>query len=55
MPLNHVGLVVDDLEAAEKRVSEAGLTPCGDADYAPGRRCYFVDWDGVKFEVASYA
>ena len=54
-PLNHVGLLVDDLDAAEKVVEEAGLTPFSHADYEPGRRFYFFDWDGIEFEVVSYA
>ena len=53
-PLNHVGLVVDDLDAAEKVVEEAGLTPFNHMDYEPGRRFYFLDWDGIEFEVVSY-
>ena len=40
-PLNHVGLLVDDLDAAEKVVREAGLEPWGHDDYEPGRRFYF--------------
>ncbi len=54
-PLNHVGLVVDDLDAAEKTVAAAGLKPFGHDDYEPGKRFYFFDWDGIEFEVASYA
>ncbi|PLK28072.1 glyoxalase [Porphyrobacter sp. TH134] len=54
-PLNHVGLVVDDLDAAEAVVREAGLEPFNHADYAPGKRFYFFDWDGIEFEMVSYA
>lgn len=53
-PLNHVGLVVDDLEAAEAVVNDAGLKPFNHMDYDPGRRFYFFDWDGIEFEVVSY-
>jgi catechol 2,3-dioxygenase-like lactoylglutathione lyase family enzyme len=53
-PLNHVGLLVDDLDAAEEVVTEAGLKPFGHDDYEPGRRFYFLDWDGIEFEVVSY-
>jgi len=53
-PLNHVGLLVDDLDAAERVVIEHGLEPFNHADYTPGRRFYFFDWDGIEFEVASY-
>lgn len=55
VPLNHVGIVVDDLDAAEQVVREAGLEPFNHADYAPGRRFYFYDWDGIEFELVSYA
>ena len=54
-PLNHVGLAVDDLDAAEKVVVAAGLEPFGHDDYDPGKRFYFFDWDGIEFEVVSYA
>lgn len=54
-PLNHVGLQVDDLAAAEASVLAHGLTPFGHDDYDPGRRFYFYDWDGIEFEVVSYA
>ena len=54
-PMNHVGLLVDDLAAAERVVTEAGLSPFGHDDYEPGRRFYFFDWDGIEFEVVSYA
>lgn len=55
LPLNHVGIVVEDLDAAEQVVREAGLTPFNHADYAPGRRFYFFDWDGIEFELVSYS
>ena len=54
-PLNHVGVEVDDLDAVEERVRAAGLTPFNHADYNPGRRFYFLDQNGIEFEVVSYA
>jgi catechol 2,3-dioxygenase-like lactoylglutathione lyase family enzyme len=54
MPLNHLAVVVDDLEAVERRVMEAGLTPFSHSDYEPGRRFYFLDADNIEFEVVSY-
>ena len=54
-PLNHVGFVVDDLDAAQAIVVEAGLEPFGLDDYEPGRRFYLFDWDGIEFELVSYA
>lgn len=53
-PLNHVGLLVDDLDAAEEVVFAHGLLPFGHDDYDPRRRFYFFDWDGIEFEVVSY-
>ncbi len=52
--LNHIGVEVDDLDASEARVVAAGLTPFSHADYAPGRRFYFLDPDGIEYEVVSY-
>lgn len=53
--LNHVGVVVADLAATERRVVAAGFQPHSHADYEPGRRFYFDDANGVEFEVVSYA
>ncbi|WP_372893084.1 VOC family protein [Rhodosalinus sp.] len=53
--LNHVAIVVDDLDAVEARVRAEGYTPENHADYEPGRRFYFRDRDGIEFEVVSYA
>ncbi len=53
-PLNHVGVEVDDLDATEARVVAAGLKPFSHADYEPGRRFYFLDPDGIEYEVVSY-
>ncbi len=54
VPLNHVGVEVDDLDATETRVLAAGLVPFSHGDYEPGRRFYFFDADGIEFEVVSY-
>jgi catechol 2,3-dioxygenase-like lactoylglutathione lyase family enzyme len=54
-PLNHVALVVDDLDGAEAIIKEEGLIPFSHGDYEPGRRFYFYDWDGIEFEMVSYA
>jgi len=53
-PLNHIGVEVDDLDAVEAKVVEAGLAPFSHADYEPGRRFYFFDPDGIEYEVVSY-
>jgi len=55
LPLNHIGLVVPDLDAAEAVVIAAGPEPFSHGDYEPGRRFYFFDWDGIEFELVSYA
>lgn len=54
-PLNHVGILVDDLDDIERRVVAAGLIPFAHAVYDPGRRFYFLDYDGTEFEIVSYA
>lgn len=53
-PLNHIGVEVADLDAVEKKVAAAGLTPFAHGDYDPGRRFYFFDPDGIEYEVVSY-
>ena len=53
--LNHIGVVVDDLDAVEAKVKAAGLTPHDHADYEPGRRFYCQDHDGTEWEVVSYS
>lgn len=52
--LNHIGVVVDDLDASEERVRQAGFEPHNHADYEPGRRFYFRDDNGIEFEVVAY-
>lgn len=52
--LNHIGVVVDDLAAAEARVQAEGFTPHNHADYEPGQRFYFDGPDGIEFEVVHY-
>lgn len=53
-PLNHIGVEVDGLDETEARVIAAGLTPFSHGDYEPGRRFYFLDPDGIEYEVVSY-
>lgn len=54
-PLNHIGVVVDDLDAVEERAIALGLTPFSHGDYDPGKRFYLFDGDGVEWEIVSYA
>ncbi len=53
-PLNHIGVEVEDIDGAEARVVAAGLEPFSHGDYEPGRRFYFLDPDGIEYEVVSY-
>lgn len=52
--LNHIGVVVDDLDAVEAKVTARGYTPHSHADYEPGRRFYFHEENGVEIEVIAY-
>ena len=52
--LNHVGVVVQDLDASEEKAKALGFTPDTHADYEPGRRFYSNDHDGIEFELVQY-
>lgn len=52
--LNHLAVVVDDLDDIEEKVLAAGFKPVSHADYEPGRRFYFKDEDGLEVEVVQY-
>jgi catechol 2,3-dioxygenase-like lactoylglutathione lyase family enzyme len=52
--LNHLGVVVDDLDTVEAKVKALGFAAHSHADYEPGRRFYFHDTDGIEIEVVSY-
>lgn len=53
--LNHIGVVVDDLDAVEGKAKALGLTPTSHADYEPGRRFYVDTPHDVEIEVICYA
>lgn len=53
--LNHIGVLVDDLDAIEARVKRAGFDTHSHQTYDPGSRFYFHDENGIEFEVVSYA
>ena len=53
--LNHIAVVVDDLEGTEALISKAGYVTMNHADYEPGRRFYFREENGIEIEVVSYA
>jgi predicted enzyme related to lactoylglutathione lyase len=54
VPMNHVGFLVGELDAAGRVVIEAGLKPVGQDEDDPGRRLGFFDWGGSEFLVVSY-
>lgn len=53
--LNHIAVVVDDLDAVEDRIRGEGLETYNHGNYEPGRRFYFDDPAGFEVEVVSYA
>jgi catechol 2,3-dioxygenase-like lactoylglutathione lyase family enzyme len=52
--LNHIAVVVDDLDAVEAGVRKQGFEMGNHHDYEPGRRFYFHDGDGIDYEVVQY-
>lgn len=52
--LNHIAIVVDDLDATEQKVCSEGFETHNHGDYEPGRRFYFHDHDGIEYEVVAY-
>jgi len=53
--LNHIGVVVDDLDDLAQRVEAEGIETYHHMDYEPGRRFYFRGPDDIEFEVVSYS
>ena len=51
--VNHVGIVVDDLDEIEQRVRSVGFEPHMRANDEPGRRFYFYDETGPEIEAVS--
>lgn len=52
--LNHIAVVVDDLDATEAKVKAHGFITHSHQDYEPGRRFYFQDTDRIEYEVVQY-
>lgn len=52
--LNHVGVLVENLDLTEQRVLAAGYKTHSHQTYDPGSRFYFHNEDGIEFEVVSY-
>jgi hypothetical protein len=53
--LNHLGIVVNNLETVEKKVKDLGFEPFDYRDYEFGKRFYFLADDGLEIEVISYS
>jgi catechol 2,3-dioxygenase-like lactoylglutathione lyase family enzyme len=53
--LNHIAVVVDDLDTTQARVKAAGFLPGEVYDYEPGHRFYFVEANGIEIEVVAYS
>ena len=52
--LNHIAVVVDDLDATEAAIEAHGFETSNHGDYEPGKRFYFHDHDGIEYEVVHY-
>ena len=52
--LNHLGVVVSDIDKVESKVKDEGYSPFNHGDYDPGRRFYFMI-DELEIEVISYS
>ena len=52
--LNHIAVVVDDIDAMAERITAAGFKTTNHGDYEPGRRFYFYDGDQIEIEIVSY-
>lgn len=51
---NHVGFVVEDLDAKVAWLAERGIETEIEHAYEPGRRAYFYDPDGIEVELVEY-
>jgi catechol 2,3-dioxygenase-like lactoylglutathione lyase family enzyme len=51
---NHLGFEVDDLAAYRETLLKMGVEINAEEDYAPGRRLYFYDPDGIEIELVEY-
>lgn len=55
VPMNHIGVQVEDLAEVEQKVVAMGFEPFSHSDYGVCRSFYFFDENGIEFEVISYA
>ena len=51
---NHLGFVVEDMDAVVSRLRTLGVEPTTDDTYDPGRHVYFLDPDGIEIELVQY-
>ena len=52
--LNHIGILVEDLDDIESKIKQAGFRTHNHGDYEPGRRFYFHLEESLEVEVVSY-
>ena len=52
--LNHIAVVVDDLDVVEQRAKSEGFATFNHGDYHPGRRFYLQLSDEIEAEVVTY-
>ena len=53
--INHIGLVVQDLDAIRKKLAALHTPVEKEADYEPGHRLYVFDPNGIELELVQYA
>lgn len=53
--LNHIAVVVANLDKVRERITAEGFQLGSHFDYEPGERFYFFDTDGIEYEVVCYA
>lgn len=51
---NHLGFVVEDLDALRETLAQMDVAVQVPEDYDPGRRLYFFDPDGMEIELVEY-
>ncbi|GFD95490.1 hypothetical protein KUL156_13120 [Alteromonas sp. KUL156] len=52
--VNHIGIVVPDLNETEQRVLALNYSTFNHGDYEPGKRFYFMAQENIEIEVVSY-
>ncbi len=52
--INHIGFVINDLDATRATLVALGVTIEKEADYEPGVRLYIFDPNGIELELVSY-